>query len=275
MPILNGIILPFRSGNTLQGYQRIWGEDGSPLLAFSRRQATALQTALGERTRVGLAMRYGNPSYPDVLADLLAGDIERLIVLPLYPQYSRTTTETSRVHLHACLSRLGANPEIEFIETYHDHPAYIAALAESVREHWQVGQRHLLMSYHGLPQVNIERGDPYQQQCEETSRLLAAELGLEARDWSLAYQSRFGKQKWIQPYTADVLHEMGASGLDSVDIICPGFAADCLETLDEIEVEYRAHYEHCGGREFSYIPALNDRDLHIQMMQQLIESHLN
>lgn len=275
LPLLHGIILPLRSGNTLQGYQRVWRNDGSPLLAHSLHQAEALQSALGDSTRVALAMRYGNPSYPKVLEDLLVGGVEKLIVLPLYPQFSRTTTETSRLHLHSCLARLNATVEVEFIDNYHDHPAYIAALAESVRDHWTVGQRHLLMSFHGLPQINIERGDPYQSQCEATARLLADELGLDDKAWSLGYQSRFGKQKWIQPYTADVLHEMGASGLDSVDVICPGFAADCLETLDEIEVEYRKHFEDCGGREFNYIPALNDRESHIAMMQQLVEPHLS
>lgn len=274
-PILYGIILPIRSGRTLEAYRRVWCDEGSPIMMFSRRQQAALQQRLGDSVRVEMAMRYGNPSYAELLADLQTRGIEKLVVLPLYPQYSVTTTATSYKHLTGTLNSLHYSPKLEFIGHYYDHPAYIAALAESVREHWQQGQQHLLMSFHGLPQINIDRGDPYQAQCETSARLLAAELGLDDNAWSLGYQSRFGKQQWIQPYTADVLHEMAVSGLDATDVICPGFSADCLETLDEIVVEYRAHFEQCGGREFNYIPALNDRESHINMMQQLVEPYLD
>lgn len=273
-PLLRGLILPIRSGKTLSAYQRVWRGDGSPLLVFSQRQTDALQAALGEQVRVGLAMRYGQPAFAETLASLLDGGIERLVVLPLYPQYSRTTTETSRVHLRQTLNAFGESPEIEFIDSYHDHPDYIAALAESVREQWRTRQNHLLMSFHGLPKIYVERGDPYQDQCETTARLLADALGLADSDWSLGYQSRFGRQTWLQPYTADLLHEMGASSPDAVDVICPGFAADCLETLDEIEIEYRRHYIDCGGREFRYISALNDGRLHIEMMRSLVQPRL-
>jgi len=274
LPLLHGIILPLRSGKTLQAYSRVWGEDGSPLLAYAKRQREALQQKLLEQSHVELAMRYGNPSYASVLRLLRDAGIERLVVLPLYPQYSVTTTATSYKHLINTLRQLDWKPALEFIGYYPEHPAYIDALAESVREHWQQGQRHLLMSFHGLPQVNVDRGDPYQSQCEKTADLLAVRLGLEESDWSIGYQSRFGKQTWIQPYTSDVLHRLVERGIKAVDVICPGFSADCLETLDEIEVEYRNEFLELGGEEFSYIHALNERDTHIEMMRSLVQPYL-
>ncbi|TNF88484.1 MAG: ferrochelatase [Gammaproteobacteria bacterium] len=274
LPLLYGIILPLRSGRTLEAYARVWREDGSPLLAFARRQRDALRQHLPQQVQVELTMRYGNPSFASTLRLLRDSGIDKLVVLPLYPQYSVTTTATTYKHLKNMLNQLGWNPSLEFIGYYHDFPAYIDALAESIREHWQQGQRHLLMSFHGLPQANVERGDPYQQQCEKTARLLAARLGLGNSDWSIGYQSRFGKQTWIQPYTSDVLQQLVDSGIRSVDVVCPGFSADCLETLDEIEVEYRKEFIELGGEAFSYIPALNDRPAHIQMMQELLEPYL-
>ena len=274
LPLLHGIILPFRSPKTLQAYTRVWGEDGSPLLAFSRKQREALQHKLFEQTHVELAMRYGNPSFVSVLRSLRDAGVERLVVLPLYPQYSVTTTATTYKHLVNSLAQLEYSPQLEFIGYYAEHPAYIDALAESIQEHWRDGRRHLLMSFHGLPQANVDRGDPYQRQCTATANLLAAKLGLAADDWSIAYQSRFGKQTWIQPYTSDVLQRLINKGVKAVDVVCPGFSADCLETLDEIEVEYRHEFLENGGESFSYIAALNDRDSHIEMMRQLVEPYL-
>jgi ferrochelatase len=275
LPLLYGIILPLRSGKTLQAYSRVWGEEGSPLLAYANRQRNALQEKLLGQAHVELTMRYGNPSYPSVLRQLRDAGVDRLVVLPLYPQYSVTTTATSYKHLKNTLRELDYSPTVEFIGYYPDHPAYIDALAESIREHWQQEQRHLLMSFHGLPQENVDRGDPYQQQCEKTAQLLAAKLELGADDWSIGYQSRFGKQTWIQPYTSDVLHQLVERGVKAVDVICPGFSADCLETLDEIEVEYRNEFMQLGGEQFSYIHALNDRDAHIEMMQSLVRPYLS
>ena len=219
-------------------------------------------------------MRYGNPSYLSVLRPLRDAGVEKLVVLPLYPQYSVTTTATSYKHLKNMLNQLDWDPTLEFIGYYPDFPAYIEALAESVDAHWQKGKRHLLMSFHGLPQANVDRGDPYQAQCETTAGLLAAELGLGADDWSIGYQSRFGKQTWIQPYTSDVLKRLVERGIHAVDVICPGFSADCLETLDEIEVEYRKEFIELGGAEFSYVRALNDRAAHIDMMADLVTPYL-
>jgi ferrochelatase len=275
LPLLYGIILPLRSGKTLQAYSRVWGEEGSPLLAYANKQRSALQEKLFEQAHVELAMRYGNPSYPSVLRLLRDAGVDKLVVLPLYPQYSVTTTATSYKHLKKILRDLDYSPTVEFIGYYPDHPAYIDALAESIREHWQQGQRHLLMSFHGLPQANVDRGDPYQQQCEKTAQLLAAKLELGAADWSIGYQSRFGKQTWIQPYTSEVLHQLVERGVKAVDVVCPGFSADCLETLDEIEVEYRNEFLQLGGEQFSYIHALNDRESHIEMMQSLVQPYLS
>jgi protoporphyrin/coproporphyrin ferrochelatase len=274
LPLLHGVILPLRSPRTLQAYARVWGEDGSPLLVHANRQRAALQEKLFERAHVELAMRYGNPSFTSTLRLLRNAGVRRLVVLPLYPQYSVTTTATTYKHLLHSLKQLQYAPTIEFIGYYPDHPAYIEALAESVREHWQQGQRHLLMSFHGLPQANVDRGDPYQRQCEASARLLAGELGLDESDWSIGYQSRFGRQAWIQPYTSEVLTGLVARGIKAVDVICPGFSADCLETLDEIRVEYRHEFLQQGGEAFDYIAALNDRAAHIELMRQLVDPHL-
>lgn len=274
--ILNGIILPIRSGKTLQAYSRIWGEDGSPLLAYSQKQQIALQAMLGEDVTVALAMRYGKPGFESVVNDLLKSGFNRLVVLPLYPQNSATTTATSFYHLADVLANRRDLPSIHFIDNYHDHPLYIAALANSVKHHWQDNQQHhLLMSFHGLPQVNVDKGDPYYDQCLKTANLLAEALGLAESDWSLSFQSRFGAQVWLKPYTADVLEALVGKGIKAVDVICPGFAADCLETLDEIKIEYRHLYLEKGGEDLKYIPALNDDQAHIEMMRALVAPYLD
>ncbi len=274
--ILNAIILPFRSGKSLQGYQRIWADQGSPLMAYSLKQQSALQQKLGSEVSVALAMRYGKPSFETVIEDLMASGLERLIVLPLYPQNSATTTATTFYHLADTLEKYRNLPSIHFIDSYYQHPVYIEAVAYSVRAHWQKSthRNHLVISFHGLPQVNVDRGDPYYDQCQKTAKLLVDQLGLEASNWSLCFQSRFGKQVWLKPYTSDVLAELAANGNKAVDIICPGFSADCLETLDEIQIEYRNLFMAQGGEKFHYIPALNDSDDHIEMMSALVQPHL-
>jgi ferrochelatase len=274
--ILNGIILPFRSGKSLQGYQRIWTDQGSPLMNFSLKQRSALEQKLGSEVSVALAMRYGKPSFETVVEDLMASGLERLIVLPLYPQNSATTTATTFYHLADTLEKYRNLPSVHFIDSYYQHPVYIEALANSVLAHWQqsVQRNHLVMSFHGLPQVSVERGDPYYDQCKITAKLLAGKLELEKESWSLCFQSRFGKQVWLKPYTSDVLGELAARDTKAVDIICPGFSADCLETLDEIHIEYRNLFMQQGGKQFSYIAALNDKDDHIEMMRALIRPYL-
>ncbi len=275
LPLLNGLVLPLRSGKTLEAYRRVWSEQGSPLLIYANRQRTALQLKIKDYAHVDLAMRYGNPSFQSVLRPLRETGVEKLVMLPLYPQYSVTTTATGFKHLKNTLRHLDWDPELGLIDDYHDHPAYIDALAESVREHWKQGRHHLLMSFHGLPRANIERGDPYQQQCEKTAGLLVSKLGLDRDDWSIGYQSRVGRQEWIQPYTSEVLGALVGRGVTAVDVLCPGFSADCLETLDEIEVEYRDRFLRLGGKVFSYIHALNDRDAHIEMMHNLVSPYFD
>jgi len=274
--ILNGIILPIRSGKTLQAYQRIWTDEGSPLMAYSLRQQSALQQKLGSAVPVALAMRYGKPSFKTVVDKLIQSGLERLIVLPLYPQNSATTTATTFYHLAHTLAATRHLPSIHFIDSYYQHPAYIEALADSVQAHWKnfTQQNHLLMSFHGLPQVNVDRGDPYYDQCQKTANLLADQLGLEESHWSLCFQSRFGKQAWLKPYTSEVLRDLAVNGSKAVDIICPGFSADCLETLDEIEIEYHDLFMQQGGEQFNYIAALNDDDMHIEMMRTLLGPYL-
>jgi len=274
--ILNGIILPMRSGKTLQAYQRIWTDQGSPLMAYSLRQQSALQEKLGSTVPVALAMRYGNPSFKTVVGKLMQSGLERLIVLPLYPQNSATTTATTFHHLAHTLAGTRHLPSIHFIDSYYQHPAYIGALASSVRAHWQnsAQRNHLLMSFHGLPQTNVDRGDPYYDQCQKTASLLASQLGLEASNWSVCFQSRFGKQAWLKPYTSAVLSELATNGTNAIDIICPGFSADCLETLEEIDIEYRHLFMQHGGEQFNYIAALNDDDMHIEMMRTMLKPYL-
>ena len=275
--ILNGLILPLRSTKTLQGYQRIWSDEGSPLMAYALRQQSALQQKLGGEISVALAMRYGNPSFDTVLGKLMESGLNRLIVLPLYPQNSATTTATTFYHLADILARYRNLPSVHFIDSYFEHPAYIGALANSVRAHWQkLGHRnHLVMSFHGLPQINVDRGDPYYDQCQKTANMLADKLELVESEWSLCFQSRFGKQVWLKPYTSDVLTELAADGVNKIDIICPGFSADCLETLDEIQIEYRDLFIAQGGEQFHYIAALNDIDDHIEMMRELVEPYIS
>lgn len=274
--ILNLIILPFRSPKTLAGYSRVWMDQGSPLMVLSLKQQVALQQKLGDQIPVALAMRYGKPSFQSVVDGLIEQGVNHLVVLPLYPQNSATTTATTFHHLSQTLEKRRDLPSISFIDNYHDHPAYIDALAASVRDHWQQAdcQRHLLMSFHGLPQVNVDKGDPYFAQCLRSAKLLAESLGLDCSDWSLSFQSRFGAQQWLKPYTADVLEALAGAGTTNIDVICPGFSADCLETLDEIKIEYRELYIEKGGKQLNYISALNDSEAHIEMMQKIVSPFL-
>ncbi len=275
-PLLHGLILPLRGKTALEAYDKIWTDEGSPLLAISRRQQQALQQRLGAGIRVELMMRYGEPSFEQVISSLLDEGYRRLVVLPLYPQNSATTTATSFDHLASVLKKTRATPHLDFISDYHGHPDYILALANSIQQHWkeQQRQRFLLMSFHGLPQRNIELGDPYQDQCMGSAHLLATILGLAPNQWALSYQSRFGRQTWLQPYTSETLAAMADQGLKEIDVICPGFSTDCLETLEEIQLQNRDIFLEHGGEEYHYIPCLNDREDHIEMMAHLVEPYL-
>jgi len=248
LPILHGIVLRTRPRRSAEKYAKIWTAEGSPLAVHTARQAKLLQAALPE-TRVEYAMRYGEPTIAAALKQLAAcTDVQ---VLPLYPQYSRATTESVRDALPRGM---------RMIESFHDHPEYIGAVAANVRRHWEEHGRAeiLLMSFHGLPQRSVDQGDPYERQCRETGRLLAAALGLGDAEWNLTFQSRFGAAKWLQPYTQPRLVELARAGCRRVDIVCPGFVSDCLETLEELGIEARRSFLAAGGAEFRLIPCLNE-----------------
>lgn len=274
--ILHGIILRTRPAKSAAAYQTVWTDAGSPLLVTSKEQKRLLQGRLDEidpeRYHVVLGMRYGNPSIATAMDELRVGDVDELVVLPLYPQNSCSTSGSSFDALAAALSEYRFVPPLRFIADYHDHPRYIQALAESVREAWAGRERAqlLLMSFHGTPERFRLEGDAYYGQCENTARLLAEELGLSEGEWRLSFQSRFGKEEWLKPYTDETLKALPGEGVNSVDIICPGFSADCLETIEEIGEENRHYFLEAGGEAYHYIPALNVTDGHMQMMAELI-----
>jgi len=279
LPILHGVILRIRPPRVAKAYASVWQDEGSPLLAIGRRQQRALKdrlaTRMGTEIPVELAMTYGKPSMEEAGLAFRNAGVERILVLPLYPQYSATTTAAVFDRLARALAPCPHLPELRFVRDYHDHPAYIEALAESIREHWATHGRQprLLFSYHGIPKRYADAGDPYPRHCEKTSRLVADALGLESDAWLQTYQSRFGREEWLKPYTDDTLKAWGAEGLDGVDVISPAFAADCLETLEELEVENRGYFTEAGGGDYRYIPALNDRATHIDMLASLVEQH--
>jgi protoporphyrin/coproporphyrin ferrochelatase len=275
-PILHFFILPLRPRRLAHAYASIWTPQGSPLLKISREQQAALQTALGDEVPVVLGMRYGEPRIADGLADLQRRGVRRVIVLPLYPQYSRTTTASVEDAVKTALARMDAPPTIDLVQDYHDHPAYIEALAASVRNHWaRNGQgEHLLLSLHGIPQRYADAGDPYAKQCERTAAMLAEALSLPAGSWTLAYQSRVGRAPWLQPYTDDAVAALARRGLRTLDVLCPGFSADCLETLEEVAQRYAGLFRTSGGGELRYIPALNADAPQVTLLRQLVEGRL-
>ncbi|HHJ14819.1 MAG TPA: ferrochelatase [Gammaproteobacteria bacterium] len=276
--ILHSVVLRTRPARVAQLYRSIWSPEGSPLLAIARRQCERIGERLAADGAIvtGLAMRYGEPSIPDALDSLRAQGVTRILVLPLYPQYSATTTASVFDAVTAAAGRLRRVPELRFVHHYHDDPAYIDALAASVRETWQANGEpdRLLMSFHGLPQRCLAAGDPYYCEAQKTARLLAERLDLDIGSWQVAFQSRFGREQWLAPYVDQTLREWGAAGIGRVDVICPGFSADCLETLEEIAIQNRDTFLQAGGREYHYIPALNDRDDHIDALCGLIRRHL-
>jgi ferrochelatase len=274
-PLLHGVILPLRSGKVARKYAAIWRPDGSPLLALSRLLAARVATALPE-AEVVLAMRYGAPPIPDVLRDLAARGVERLLVLPLYPQYSASTSASVLDAVARELATWRRVPALRFVADYHDDAGWLDALAASVQAHWAAHGRgeRLLMSFHGLPEVMVQRGDPYARQCEAGARALAARLGLADDAWQLTYQSRFGRQQWLQPATSATLAALGAAGCKRVDVVCPGFAVDCLETLEEISIENAAVFTGAGGEALRYVPALNDAPAHAQALAAIARREL-
>ncbi|HQU16356.1 MAG: ferrochelatase [Chromatiales bacterium 21-64-14] len=280
LPLLHGVIAPLRGRHAARLYRRVWTPEGSPLLAIARRQAQALETELAARlpgpVPVALGMRYGNPALPTALDMLRRAGVRRLLLLPLYPQYSATTTASTFDAVAAVLGTWRWMPELRTIMSYHDEPGYITALAKSVRHHWaQHGEAERLMfSFHGLPRRNLTAGDPYHCQCHKTARLVAEALALPPERWQVTFQSRFGRAEWLQPYTDHTLRAWARQGVKSVEVLCPGFSADCLETLDEIAELNRRWFLEAGGATFHYIPALNDQPSHVRMLADLVTRHL-
>ncbi len=273
--LLELLILPRRAPRSAEAYRKVWTPEGSPLLTIAKRQCEMLEAALLARLSrflpVALGMRYGNPSIARALGEL--DGCRRVLVLPLYPQYAAATTASTFDALCDALRPMRVVPELRTVRSYHDEPLYLRALARSVREAWEKGgpPKRLLLSFHGLPRRYVDLGDPYRQQCEETARLLATELRFPC---TLAFQSRFGREEWLRPYTDETLAAWGREKVASVDVLCPGFSADCLETIEEIDQQNRELFVHAGGGRFRYIPALNDREDHVEALAAIVARNL-
>lgn len=278
-PILYGIILPTRPKRSAHAYQRIWRDEGSPLLIISRRQTAAVQQVLEQTCpgpiRVALAMRYGQPSIADGLKELREAGARRILVLPLYPQYSGATTASTFDAVSVEMRRWRWLPEVRFVGHYHDERDYIECLARSIEEGWAHNGRgeRLLFSFHGMPKRTLLLGDPYHCQCRKTARLVAERLQLADEEWQVSFQSRFGRAEWLQPYTDKTLQTWAKQGIRRVDVACPGFSADCLETLEEIAMLNKDGFLEAGGERLHYIPALNDRPDHVAALAGLVMKH--
>jgi protoporphyrin/coproporphyrin ferrochelatase len=282
--ILKLIILQVRPKKSAAKYASIWTEEGSPLLAISKKQQAKLSEGFKVRrwdVQVELAMRYGNPSVPSKLDELRKNGYDRILVFPLYPQYSAATSASVFDAVFEWAKPVRNVPEFRFVKHYHDHPAYIHALTERVRSYWKAHGKPnfeqgdvLVMSFHGMPEFTLHKGDPYHCECHKTARLLAQDLGLDTTQYRVTFQSRFGRAKWLEPYTEHTLRALGQTGVRRVDVICPGFMADCLETLEEVNQEVREVFKHAGGGEFHYIACLNDSDWSVSMLTEITAQHL-
>lgn len=278
--ILNLFILPLRSGQSAAKYALIWTKDGSPLKVHTARQAALLESALEERghdaVKVVMAMRYGSPSLPQVLDQLKAEHCDRIAVLPAYPQYSGTTTGSIWDAVFGHFRGVRNVPELRLVKHYHDHDGYIDALRDSILAYWEAHGRgdKLVMSFHGVPKRTLLLGDPYHCECHKTARLLADRLRLKPDEYIVTFQSRFGKAEWLQPYTAPTVAQLAREGVRRVDVVCPGFTSDCLETLEEISMEVRRDFEAAGGKDYHYIPCLNESPAWIAGLAEIAEQHL-
>jgi protoporphyrin/coproporphyrin ferrochelatase len=281
LPLLHLFVLNIRPRRSAQRYAQIWMNEGSPLKVHTERQATMLRGYLGERTKLPLvvdyAMRYGKPGIAEKLAELKGKQCDRILLVPLYPQYAASSTATAIDAALAYVSGLRNQPALRTVKSFHDHPGYISSLAQNVRDYWLKNRRPdvLVMSFHGVPRKTLDQGDPYHCECQKTGRLLAAELALKPEQFRLAFQSRFGRAQWLTPYTANVLAELGKQKIGRVDVICPGFVSDCLETLEEIAIEGKGIYLGAGGREFHHIPCLNERNDWIHALTDLVLGNLH
>nr|VFK78066.1 MAG: ferrochelatase [Candidatus Kentron sp. SD] len=278
-PILHGIVLRTRPRKSAELYRNIWTPAGSPLLVISKRQISALRAILDERcpvpVRVVLGMRYGKPSFQEALEQLRAENIRRLLVLPLYPQHSASTTASTFDAIAEELKTWRCMPMLRFINGYHEDKGYIQALCQSIRQAWteHPPPDQLLFSFHGLPRRYTTSGDPYHEECQATARRVADGLNLADEKWMVSFQSRVGREEWLAPHTDELLREWGKAGIESVHVICPGFSADCIETLEEIEMRAREIFLSAGGKVFHYIHGLNDRSEHLEALADLVQSH--
>jgi len=279
-PILYGVILPIRSVKVASAYRAIWWKNGSPLRVISERQTVALKQELadlGIKIEVELAMTYGNPSMTNAMKKLTDKGVDKIVVLPLYPQNSSTTTAAVFDVVANTMKQYKQLPQLRFVPEYYRETSYRSALANSVKAFWQQHGRHehILCSFHGIPARYVKNGDPYQAHCEGTRAFLAEDLQLNKQQLLMSYQSRVGKEEWLKPYTSEILQQLPKQGITKLDVICPAFSVDCLETLEEIEQENKEIFLQAGGEEYRYIPALNDNPEHIKMMGQLVAAQLN
>ena len=278
--ILNCAILPFRPKISAEKYAQVWLPEGSPLLVHSQKQTQLLRGFLAQKIKspfvIELGMSYGKPSMKSALENLKAQHCDKILVFPLFPQYAASSTAAVYDAVWKVLLKMRNVPAIRTVGHYHDHPAYIKALAASVNDYWMMSGRpeKLIMSFHGVPKFHLDKGDPYHCECQKTARLLAEELGLSKEKYEVAFQSRFGKQEWLKPYLANTLEALGKVKAKRIDVICPGFSSDCLETLEEIAMEGKHIFQSNGGGEYNYIPALNENDAWMHAMTQIALENL-
>jgi len=278
--ILHCIILVIRPKKSAEKYAQVWMKEGSPLLVHAQRQTKLFEGFLSLKTntpfKVALGMSYGKPSMKSAIESLKAAHCNKILVFPLYPQYAASSTAATFDSVWKVLLKMRNVPAIRTIKHYHDHPAYIAALAENVREHWRLNGKPSMtvMSFHGVPKFHLDKGDPYHCECQKTGRLLAEALNLSKEEYRVAFQSRFGKQEWLKPYLASTLEELGKAKIARIDVICPGFSSDCLETLEEIAMEGKHIFQSNGGGDYYYIPALNENETWIHAMTHIALENL-
>ncbi len=278
--LLNLVILRKRPHESAQRYQKIWTRDGSPLRVHTERQSVMLKGYLGTRVKAPLAiaygMRYGNPSIASVIASLKQQGCDRILALPLYPQYAASTTASALDAIGAAYAQMRNQPALRTVRHFHDDAGYIAALAQNVRDYWTTNGRpeRLIMSFHGVPRFSLDKGDPYHCECHKTGRMLGQALGLPGDKYQVTFQSRFGRAEWLRPYTAEVLQELGGRKVARVDVVCPGFVSDCLETLEEIALEGKDIFQKAGGGDYHYIPCLNERPDWIHGLTDIVARNL-
>ena len=278
--ILNLIILNFRPKRSAEAYATVWTKEGSPLLTHTKNQAKALQAKFDAEAPdtyvVDYAMRYGEPSVATAMQNLLEQGARKVIVLPLYPQYCASTTGSTFDALAEDFTQRRWLPDLRFVSHYHDHPQYIECVAQSIRAHWDKHGRadKVVFSYHGIPKRYLLNGDPYHCECHKTTRLVATALGLKEGEYMTTFQSRFGREEWLKPYTDETLKALPKQGVKSLQVVCPGFSSDCLETIEEIGEENREYFMEAGGERYEYIPCLNSDAAHIDMLHQLLRENL-